>query len=200
MLLCTQRVARQLVTAGAARQHHLAHIDRRRTCRTGLRGIRGGQSRRHQLHQDRGARTGAARYPGQRDSARHHPDRRAGAAQRRGSHGRGGQQSCRWAALVMSTKSPVPQFFWRLKCRAISPGRRSMSTAVPTPPAAGITTRRPGTTSSDLASAQSGFESLSDAGESLFQLRLVDDAAGEERMSQRNQLVLGIGQAGVEGC
>ena len=50
VLLCTQRVARRLVDARAARQRHQRDVDRGRAGRTGLRRVRRGQGRRHQLH------------------------------------------------------------------------------------------------------------------------------------------------------
>ena len=88
VILCTQRVARAMVEHGLGRQHHQRDLDRGRAGRPGLRRLRRGQGRGHQLHQDRRARARPPRHPGQRPGARHHHDRghgRRGAARSRGA-------------------------------------------------------------------------------------------------------------------
>ena len=60
--------------------------------------------------------------------------------------------SCRWAVPATSTRLPASRCFSPPTCRATSPGRRCTSTAVPMPRAAGITTRRPAATGSGPAS------------------------------------------------
>ena len=138
--------------AEVARQHHQRHLDRRCPRRTGLRDLRGGQGRRHQLHQDRGPRTRPARHPGQRAGPRHHPDRRHHANRPAGLRRAVRLARFRWAARATSTRWQAPQCFSRPTCPATSPGRRSTSTAAPRPPAAGTTIRRPAPTCSGRAS------------------------------------------------
>ena len=65
----------------------------------------------------------------------------------------GSASRCRWDAQVTSTRWPAQQSFSRPTCRAISPGRRSTSTAAPRRPAAGTTIRRPAPMRSDQADA-----------------------------------------------
>ncbi len=55
------------------RQHHERDLHRGRPRRAGLCGLRRRQGRRDQLHQDRGARAGTPRHPGQRVGARTSP-------------------------------------------------------------------------------------------------------------------------------
>ena len=64
VLLCTQRVSQRLVGGGPAGQHHQRDVDRGRAGGTRLRRLRRRQGRRHQLHQDRRARTGHRRESG----------------------------------------------------------------------------------------------------------------------------------------
>jgi 3-oxoacyl-[acyl-carrier protein] reductase len=50
----------------------------------------------------------------------------------------------RWAVRVISTRWPVQQYFWPPTWRATSPDRRSTSTAERTPPVGAIATHTPG--------------------------------------------------------
>ena len=129
--LCTQRVALEHRRAEVDGQHHQRHVDRRRPCRTRLRDVCGSQSRGHQLHQDGSPRTRTTWHPGQRPGPRHHLDGRDHAT----SHPRvpksGSASRFRWDARVMWTRWPAQQCFSRPTCPAISPDRRSTSTAAP---------------------------------------------------------------------
>ena len=75
VILCTQRVARHDGRSGQRRQHHERDLDRRGAGRARLRGLRGGQGRGHQLHQDGRPRARPLRHPGERPRPRHHHDR-----------------------------------------------------------------------------------------------------------------------------
>ena len=64
VLLCTQRVCAAPGGGGPAGKHHQRDVHRGRAGGARLRGVRGRQGRRHQLHQDGGARTGHRRGSG----------------------------------------------------------------------------------------------------------------------------------------
>ena len=77
VLLCTQRVARGMVEAGIGGSITTVTSIEGVRAAPGLRGLRRGEGRRHQLHEDRRARARAPRHPGQRARARHHAHRGA---------------------------------------------------------------------------------------------------------------------------
>ena len=148
VLLCTQRVARGMVDAGIGGSIiNVTSIEGVRAA-PGLRGLRRGQGRRDQLHQDRGPRARAARHPGERARARHHDHRGDPGARPARLRGPVRLARCRWAAPATSTRWRAPRCSSPPTCRATSPARPSTSTAARTPPAVGTTTPTPAPTRS----------------------------------------------------
>ena len=164
VILCTQRVARTMVDDGLRRKHHQRDVDRRSPGRARICGLRRGQGRSDQLHQDRRVGVGPQRDPGERPGPRHHADR--------GHDGRGppGVRGALRPDDPDGTGRPrrrdggsrrVPG---RSDCRATSPDRPSTSTGAPTPRAAGTTTPRTVRTSSARPDPRTVGPDAADAG------------------------------------
>ncbi len=130
------------------RQHHQRDLDRGCAGGPGIRGLRGGEGRGHQLHEDRRAGARPLRHPGERVGPRHHPDRGHGVSGAARSRGSVSASPFPWGAPATSTRWRAPPSSWPARCRATSRARPSMSTAGPRPRVAGTTIPRTAPTSS----------------------------------------------------